>query len=239
MWAKSVHPWSILCSRAAVKINCWFHAAMPLVLTKVPTPYPWWKLHFDGSAWVDYVRPNGNVELWAVDYFTSGWSEWFLSCACDMIGILFGYPQMFSILPPQGMFTSQPWIIPRKTPEEKSYEWVWMTRDNRVEHLNRVKAERGYPVPWNLGMRKPQWMMCEKRKKHLQAAAWRQSKSCVYESNHLYKSWLMYSWLMCMHVMLRPWKPPWSCHVQALKASALTPMFFQWAWGKGSMHGHE
>ena len=60
---------------------------MPLALTKVDTPYPWWKLQFDGSAWVDYVRPNGNVELWAVTYYSSGWSEWLLSCTFNIIVI--------------------------------------------------------------------------------------------------------------------------------------------------------
>ena len=60
---------------------------MPLALTKVSTPYPWWKLQFDGSAWVDYVRPNGNVELWAVTYYSSGWSEWLLSCTFNKIVI--------------------------------------------------------------------------------------------------------------------------------------------------------
>ena len=60
---------------------------MPLALTKVSTPYPWWKLQFDGCAWVDYVRPDGNVELWAVTYYSSGWSEWLLSCTFNIIVI--------------------------------------------------------------------------------------------------------------------------------------------------------
>ena len=33
------------------------------------------------------MRPNGNVELWAVTYYSSGWSEWLLSCTFNIIVI--------------------------------------------------------------------------------------------------------------------------------------------------------
>ena len=66
----------------------------------------------------------------------------------------------------QGLFTPYRHCpTPRKTPEEKSYEWVWMTSEDRQQHLNSIKADKGYPVPWNLWWWKAEWMMCERRKK--------------------------------------------------------------------------